>query len=951
MTILWRSWFAFVTILAVILSTFSLLFCLQFNSTLSELIAHRLSVIAHTTATTFKSVTDLGLPLEMMKNAQAILNHAQENDDTIRDIHAFTPSGKIIYSTTQPTNAVINEHVLQTLRHADHQEWRLETQNTIFSGSSIYNRHDQLVGGIVIDYPKHNFNTNNQQLIIFVLFTSILIFCSFAIVSFVIFKLILSKAIKGMRYLDTISKILHSDRSRRPFSRRYVNHKKENFGLLAPIISSLDDQIERANAHFNSTKIALTAHKQTRKNAQPFRSVSCVFPQKEGDPVVDDSNLSETFAKKLLPLIALLLILAVALLGTLSVRYMSQFIEPEIVNRTQLIGKIVNSDIQRAVNAGIPISKITGAEEYLSALIQDFKEVSYIGIFSNGNAIESGNKESSSFSTTNISQNDLQYIINSADRSVGKIIIDIDSDFIRKQFNEVYLDIIVIIIVTTMITFESMVVMIWRTVTSPIMKLHTLASQQAMGDFSKFVISKSNNSFGHIMDVLSQRSFELYRLSRQRAVSPPPANRYHLSTLHHGQNQYHTEQTKPQLLTFSHLNDIRWPLFLFIAADELPLSFFPLFTRAAENPWDWLDQSIIISLPLVGYLIAIFICSPISKRLTLMLGHRKLLLWAMVPAVFIQIGLYFSTSVTEIIFFRTLSGFGYAIATLTYQDYVIDMISPQRRTQSLGNFTAVLVGGIFCGTATGAILADRLGQHSVFLISSVLVALACLLITLLLPANTASTVNRQHQEFKLSSIVRLLTNKRFFSFVVGIAMPCNVIMQAFVAFIVALYMNQLGASTAETGRTLMGYFLMTYFVAPVSTKYSEHKVSPTNITIIGATVTGIALLLAGIATTQQEFLLAVLGVGLGHGLVRSHQLPVLVQLTESSLAKISQYVVLGATRTIERGGSIFGLLVAAWLSGAVGYPRTIILLGTLSLCGVLLFSLTHLIEKPIHNGD
>lgn len=951
MAILWRSWFAFVTILAVILSTFSLLFCLQFNSTLSELIAHRLSVIAHTTATTFQSVTDLGLPLEVMNNAQAILNHAQETDETIRDIHAFTPSGKVIYSTTQATDTVINEHILQTLHQAEHQEWRLETQDTIFSGSSIYNRQDQLVGGVVIDYPKHNFNTNKQQLITFILFASLLIFFSFAIVSFIIFKLLLSKAIRGMRYLDNISKVLHSERSRRPFSSGYVNHKKENFGLLAPIISSLDHQIEQANAHFNSIKIALTAHRHTRKSAKQLSSISRIFPQNKDAPVIDGSNLSETFAKKLLPLIALLVILAVAILGTLSVRYMSKFIEPEIVNRTQLIGKTVNSNIQRAVNAGIPISKIVGAEEYLSSLIQDFKEVSYIGIFSDGNVIESGNKENSSFSTTNISQNDLQYMINSADRSVGKIIIDIDSHFIRKQFNEVYLDVFVIIIVTIMITFESMVVMIWRTVTSPIMKLHTLASQQAMGDFSKFVISKSNNSFGHIMDVLSQRSFELYRLSQQRTILPIPVNRYHLSTPHHGQNEYDTEQTKPQLLTFSHLNDIRWPMFLFIAADELPLSFFPLFTKAAENPWGWLDQSIIISLPLVGYLMAIFICSPISKRLTLILGHRKLLLLAMLPAVFIQIGLYFSTSVTEIIFFRTLSGFGYAIATLTYQDYVIDMISPQRRTQSLGNFTAVLVGGIFCGTATGAILADRLGQHSVFLISSALVVLACLLITLLLPANTASTVNRQHQEFKPSSILHLLTNKRFFSFVVGIAMPCNVIMQAFIAFIVALYMNQLGASTAETGRTLMGYFLMTYFVAPASTKYSEHKVSPTNITIIGAVVTGIALLLAGIATTQQEFLFAVLGVGLGHGLVRSHQLPMLVQLTESSLAQISQYVVLGTTRTIERGGSIIGLLVAAWFSGVMGYPSTIILLGALSLCGALLFSLTHLLEKPAYNGD
>ena len=129
------------------------------------------------------------------------------------------------------------------------------------------------------------------------------------------------------------------------------------------------------------------------------------------------------------------------------------------------------------------------------------------------------------------------------------------------------------------------------------------------------------------------------------------------------------------MMQFSYLNDIRLPLFLFAAADELPLSFFPLFTRSAENPLSWLDIGVVISLPLVGYLVAIMIGSPYARPFADRWGHRNLLLMAMAPAVVGHFGLALSANVLEIIFFRTLIGFGYAIATLAFQDYVLDLLA------------------------------------------------------------------------------------------------------------------------------------------------------------------------------------------------------------------------------------------------------------------------------------
>ena len=136
MAILWRSWLAFITIIAVILSTFSVLFYLQFNSILSELIVHRLSVVAHTTANSFQSVTDLGLPFEMVNNAEAILKRSKETDTNIKSLHAFSPSGLIVYSTDPLHKYFVLEEVVQVQVNSDQQDWGTETEKASMMPSS-----------------------------------------------------------------------------------------------------------------------------------------------------------------------------------------------------------------------------------------------------------------------------------------------------------------------------------------------------------------------------------------------------------------------------------------------------------------------------------------------------------------------------------------------------------------------------------------------------------------------------------------------------------------------------------------------------------------------------------------------------------------------------------------------------------------------------------------------
>ena len=402
--------------------------------------------------------------------------------------------------------------------------------------------------------------------------------------------------------------------------------------------------------------------------------------------------------------------------------------------------------------------------------------------------------------------------------------------------------------------------------------------------------------------------------------------------------RYHLSTRSPARLVFPYFTDIRLALFLFAAADALPLSFLPLYTRAAENPWGWLDQGVVMSLPLAGYLLAILMVSPLARPLTERLGHRNLLVLAMAPTLLGDLGLYAAASTTEIVLFRSLTGLGYAIVALACQDYVLDMVPKRDRDRSLGMFSAVLFGGIFCGTAMGGVLADRLGQAAVFLISALLITISALLILRLM-----SGVERASQPGQLSPaippILAPLANRSFATLVVGIAIPANVILQAFISYLVPIVLDSLGASVADIGRTLMLYFLMIALVGPLAVRATEGRVPVAYVAAAGAALSFAALALPVVSMNQLTILVAVVLAGVGYGMLRGPLVSLAMAIAEDELVELGTTSVLSSLRTLERGGSILGLLAIAIVTTVFGYVPAIATLSLWALVGTVLFLL------------
>jgi len=948
MSILWRSWITFTAIIATVLIVLAVLSSLQHNALYSDLIKQRLSVLAQTSADSFQSVIKLGLPISMVRNASEILMRAQQTDPQISAIHAFNPSG-IIVKTTDPTQpGRVPKEVVQAQSLADSGKWSIENDAELFSGVNISNAQGTAVASIVVVYPKREFDTHSSAVIENIAITTLGLLAIFSAAAWLLLRLRLSGAVRALSRLESLlTTIRHGKHPAQP-PQPMSETQAVKLGFLRDDIESMEDNLHRANQNYAAVMNNLGSAEVTL-----VETLSAEKDYDDAQPIVmasnPDTSLARIIARKLMPWAGLLIIGSALVLAIFTINTVNRSIEPEIANRTTLMGTVINQNIQRAVSAGVPLANLVGAEQYFGNFLREFPEVAYVGVATGRIILEAGKREENIYGPRRASKGMVAYPIKSGEEQIGYIIIDVDKSYIAREFENVLLDLGVVALVSILLAFEVLVVMMSVSLTAPFNRLQHLVTLQASGDFSNRIETSGKATIDLISASLSQRAEKLHRAFALARTKVTPGDDAQSRSLNDLKSRFGLSAERPKIMLFSYLNDIRLPLFLFAAADELPLAFFPLFTRAADNPLTWLDLGVVISLPLAGYLIAIMAGSPFARPLADRFGHRKLILMAAVPTLAAHLGLYFSTNVIEIVLFRTIAGFGYAVVTLACQDYVLDVVSKDQRTRALGSYSGVLFAGIFCGTAMGGVLADRLGQDTVFLVSAALVLASGLLIHRLLPGRKLPPTSTDNPSpAKSSSIWAPLHSFRFSALLFGIAIPGQVLLQAFISYLVALYLHDLGASAADIGRVLMVFFLMITLLGPVTARLTDGRFNPSLVTGFGGILCGIALLAGASWGTQFGVLVAVWIAGIGQGMMRGPQVSIAMSLAETDLAQLGSNTVLGSLRTLERGGSIVGLIVIALASSHIGYPASMAVIGAWVLLGVVAFAAAFAIHgKPL----
>lgn len=941
-----RTWLTFSTVIAFLLAILGFLSSLQRNAIFSDLLRQRISVVAQTTASAFKPITDLGLPLATIRNGSGIVARARATDRTIARVDALSPDGEVVFSTGS-TLRPMPQRLLQAMKYSRSSRWSAETSDEILSGFNIVGADGHVNGAVVVAYPQRSLEASSIAFIGGTVKTALLVWAASSLVAFILLRLILAAPGRAVSQIESLSQgdsVADSTSTPTTPARSAPTFWRNLFG---PEIEQLKINLLEARSQYDRAWESLAA----LSSATPDASDS---PVHAGSQTVEESvvassstrSLARRIASRLTLLAAAIIVVSAMLLGHTILGAVNHSIEPEFAARGSLIGTVVGENVQRAVNAGVPLEGLVGADRYFGDMLGQLPEVAYIAVVTGTGRVvlEAGRRTGPDLAPPHQRQDFRSHPIVVDGKEIAFVLIDIDPAFIAKKFLDVFLDMGVVVLAAILLAFEIMVLMSSRTLTAPLDRLQRVAAMQAAGNFSIRASVSATHPVDRAARSLIERAEALNArfATLQATIADSDRRRALLEQL---RERYGLSERGPTTLRFAYFTDLRLALFLFAAADELPLSFLPLYTRAADNPWRWMDESVLISLPLAGYLSAIVFISPYAGPLAQRLGRRGLLFLSAIPVLAAHLLLYFATSVPEIVVARTIIGAGYALVTLACQDYVIETTQREDRDRALGMFSAALFGGIFCGTAIGGVLADRLGPSNVFLFSAALVATSAMLTLWFVKPVSES----RHAALPVTQkaprvptvpkvpIFAALRDMRFAMLVLGVAIPANVLLQAFICYLVALSLSALGAPPADIGRTLMIYFIAVAFVGSFGGRVAGRGVPVTWIAQVGSLVAGLSLLPVALGPGKISMIFAVLGAGIGHGLVRGAQVSVAMSIAETDLSHLGSGAVLGTLRTMERLGSIVGLVAIAALAGAAGYAVATATVALWSIAGAVLF--------------
>lgn len=602
-------------------------------------------------------------------------------------------------------------------------------------------------------------------------------------------------------------------------------------------------------------------------------------------------------------------------------------VAPELNKRTRLIGTIVRTELQRALELGQQLNAMAGLESYLSTTIDKFGEVDAIVVrAADGTAIAAARRPAKDGPAAGVPVgvqtvvDRASYVLPILDRNrlVGEIQIDTNPTLVRTRLREVFLDVMVIALVATLLAVELTLMVIGASVTGPQTRVLHLLDAQRGGDFRQVIRSGGLGGLSRTAARLSDHAEDL--AERWAALSSAAQARVKQSL------DGHIANGRPALLRLSDVGDIRLPLFIYVIASEVAVAFLPIYSRALARP-DWLTPAMAAALPLVCYLVAAALLTPFSGRLSRKFGARNLFLWSIPVTVVSLVALAMATQVLEVAFWRGAMAVFYATATIACQEYAIGASVDAGSTRPMGAFVAVVYGGVFCGAALGGVIAGRFGFQAALMSGAAAAVVAGILGALTLRGTSGDPI---HDVATAGTPASWRLDIRIAALLLGLAVPMSATTAVFVWYLTPLVLTESGSGPAEVARVVMLYYLAIVLFGPAVTAASDGRVGPRNLVVLGATIAGFGLLSLSLWSGFWAVTAAMAVLGIGHTVMRA-PLYAWVRRVDPGGASIMPL------RLSERIGAILGLGICALFLPVLGAEFGIRSLASITLVGVVAF--------------
>lgn len=961
-------------LMMVVMSLIIIMSHFRFQTTLTQLIHSKLTVISENIADSVEGAIDLGLSLSELQNTNMLIARGKKSDSQINTIDIFTPNGEIMFSTApQHIGKNIISDVLAAQSRSTERTWGMDSETEFTSGMTLTDSIGQSIGGVVLTYSKTRFSKKVSDLTASLILSACIATTLF--VGLVYFGIRL-----GFRDLDQYMERVNDAMKSVSAEPSEVNITPQLYSLAdtLPDPGVIQQKIKASAHQMAQAYIQIKSIDRGDEEAGEIHLKNKAGKKPAITMTITESGYGHRLTQRLIIFLSIIMVLSSMTVAGLALRDFNRLLTPELGYKARMIGRTVEADLIRALGYGIPFDQMYGADSYLKGVVNDHNELTYMAITrSDGTLLYQGgviddntrsSLENSSSTITHKGVDEVREVGNTLDHiipiktvadTIGSVHVGIDGQFVQRQLDDIFFDIVVILLSAVLVTFEIMLALVLMYGTAPIQQLNLLLDRLSQGDFSHVIVIRTRCAISRTANRLARDTQALHKAYRSacfRAGDATASKRLSEISprLHDAGARFGLSISGPLTLRQAVPSDIRLPLFLFAFAEELQKSFLPLFVSELYTPVSWLNEPIIISLPITVYLAVLAVAAPFSGGWAERYGCRRLFIAGLIPSVVGFIGCSLASSITELVLWRGVTALGYAMITIGCQDYVIANSNAHRWGRNMVLFIGIIMSATMCGTAIGGILADRLGYHKVFVLAAMVALLAGIIAAYSLTDKPHSRVDLKlsptrhqgpHHKRRLGATLSVLSNVRFLLFLLCIAIPANVLIAAYLWYLVPLYLSDLGASASEIARVIMLYYLLIIIIGPITTRMADRSESLALCVGLGSFLSSAGLIIFNDWQSTWAVVISVTIIGLTHALTKGAQIPLALTICSAEIDAVGRTTVLGFLRFFERIGSVLGILVSAMIIAHYGYAASIGITGALVSGAALLFIVIHLADN------
>ncbi|EIJ42221.1 arabinose efflux permease family protein [Beggiatoa alba B18LD] len=684
-------------------------------------------------------------------------------------------------------------------------------------------------------------------------------------------------------------------------------------------------------------------------------------------PLVESTGYAKKIRNRLFTFSIILLILSSAGISYFALQAFENELMPEINKKSVAVGNTINQVLLRTIHYGVPFENLEGVNALFTKVISDHPDIQYIALtnstgetlYSVGTVDDklrnyfhqlapnlSKRHESSQISLFDNFYNTTMPLWGD-EQLIGVLHLGVDQKLVQRSLEEITYDILIVLLVSLLITFELLLFLITLNISTPIRLINNVLVRARYGNFSYTIANQSQDEIGRFVSAFNQLiqkiNLQYQAVSTQLdKLKDKSMEALRLVTLF--RERYTISGNEPYKVSEKNLINIRIPVFLFMLAEELSRSFFPIYVRELYAPIIGLSQDIVIGLPISLFMLLVAVAMPLSGRWCDYYGSRRIFLIGLIPSTIGFIGTSLAFNLYDLLFWRSFSAFGYGMMFIACQGYIANNTTSVNRSQGVAMFVGAVMAASMCGPPIGGILADQIGFRAVFIMSAFLSVPAGIMVYLFLKDEVGNKeTSKRAKPASMWELFILFKNVRFVVLSFLSAFPTKFALTGFIFFLVPLYLHSLDNNQATIGRVLMLYGIAAILISPLSATLADRWKQKRLFVSIGGFIGAIGILLILYWQSTLAIVISVTLLGIAHAISLSPQLALVPDICPAETQRLGQATVISFFRLIERMGAVAGSLVAAIFVGLYGYTGAIVGIGLWILVSSCLFTLAFLV--------